>query len=341
MKKWLIWAAAALLASCGHKANYSGKDTYVIQGESSAFVDGQYMFVADATNWSYLDSAKIEGHAFYLESRNTGTGIAMLYMGENSASRSLQQISNYFFPETGYALVCDGLFVEGSPWNETYNRLLKLHRKDPEAWKAQTTELVKTNLNVLGCHYLDELRGVLAWDELKELTARFAPEMGNHPLFLYVKDKIDAIRADVGTTYYDLASEGADGDTLALHRVVDQDGTKYVLLDFWSTWCAPCRKELPYVKAAYGKYKDKGFDIYGVAFDNNRENWKKTLAQEGMEWHNVIAPFDRPFAQHPFWRAYGLRGIPDNLLINTSDGKIIARNLRGEALAKKLAELLD
>ena len=102
MKKWLIWAAAALLASCGHKANYSGKDTYVIQGESSAFVDGQYMFVADATNWSYLDSAKIEGHAFYLESRNTGTGIAMLYMGENSASRSLQQISNYFFPETGY-----------------------------------------------------------------------------------------------------------------------------------------------------------------------------------------------------------------------------------------------
>ena len=193
MKKWLIWAAAALLASCGHKANYSGKDTYVIQGESSAFVDGQYMFVADATNWSYLDSAKIEGHAFYLESRNTGTGIAMLYMGENSASRSLQQISNYFFPETGYALVCDGLFVEGSPWNETYNRLLKLHRKDPEAWKAQTTELVKTNLNVLGCHYLDELRGVLAWDELKELTARFAPEMGNHPLFLYVKDKIEHV----------------------------------------------------------------------------------------------------------------------------------------------------
>lgn len=339
---YLAVAALLLLGACGNPA----ADTYVVEGQNPAFVDGQYIFVADATDWTYLDSARIENHSFRLESRHTGTGIAMLYMGPSSDPRTQQQVSNWFFPEKGHTLTYhttpEGyILIEGSPMNQLCNRLSQLKDNNPAQWVAEARKAVAEHPDVQGCYYLDELRGYLSRTQLDSLLAVFPPENRQHPLYLQVKDKIEAIRTGVGDVYEDIAGPGPQGDTLTLDQTVGRKGTRYVLLDFWATWCGPCRKELPYVTAAYAQYKDKGFDIYGVAFENNRENWKNTLSKEGMAWDNILVSFDRPFAYHPLWRAYGLIGIPTNFLIDAATGKIIAKDLRGDSLTQKLAELLD
>ncbi len=341
MKEWSILGIAILLVSC------EAKNTYIIEGEDHAFENGQYMFVADATNWSLLDSARIENHTFRIESENIGTGIGMLYMGTSSDPRTQRQISNYFFLETGHTItyhhdtVSGFYLMEGSPMNEINNQLDRLYRDAPKDWQTMAQEVAEEHHDVLGIHFIDELRAFLSKNELQELIAGFPPEMREHPLFIKVEEKVNAVKAEVGTPYYDLRGTDIKGDSIFLGKIISRKETKYVLLDFWGTWCGPCRAELPNLKNTYEEYKDKGLEIFAVAFDNNRDVWEQTIVHEGLDWINIIASFDKPYSFHPFWRAYGLTGIPNNFLIDTSNGLIISKDLRGEDLRRELAELLD
>jgi peroxiredoxin len=114
---------------------------------------------------------------------------------------------------------------------------------------------------------------------------------------------------------------------------------KYVLLDFWASWCGPCRQENPNVVAAYNQYKDKGFTVLGVSLDQpgKKASWLKAIADDHLTWTHVS---DLKFWDNAVAKEYGIRGIPANFLIGP-DGKIIAKGLRGEALKEKLASLLD
>lgn len=112
---------------------------------------------------------------------------------------------------------------------------------------------------------------------------------------------------------------------------------KVVLLDFWASWCGPCRAEMPTVVAAYNKYKNKGFTVYSVSLDKTAENWTKSIQALGMTWENQVS--DLKFWDCAPAKAYGVNGIPAAFLIDR-DGKIIARDLRGSALDAKLAEVL-
>jgi peroxiredoxin len=137
----------------------------------------------------------------------------------------------------------------------------------------------------------------------------------------------------IGAVAPDLSFTSPDGKAIKLS---DLRG-KIVLVDFWASWCRPCRMENPNVVAAYNKFKDKGFTIYSVSLDQDGGRWKEAIQQDGLSWPNHVS--DLKGWQSEAARIYGVQGIPAQFLLD-KDGKIVAKNLRGEQLEQKLTELL-
>jgi thiol-disulfide isomerase/thioredoxin len=111
---------------------------------------------------------------------------------------------------------------------------------------------------------------------------------------------------------------------------------KIVLIDFWASWCGPCRRESPNVVKLYKQYKDKGFTVFSVSLDDDAAAWKKAIAADGLIWPNHVS--DLKGWETPMVQTYGISGIPHTVLID-KQGKIIATGLRGESLEQKLKEL--
>jgi peroxiredoxin len=111
---------------------------------------------------------------------------------------------------------------------------------------------------------------------------------------------------------------------------------KYVLIDFWAKWCGPCRQENPNVVKAYKRFKSKGFEVYGVSLDRNKEDWVKAIAEDGLTWTHVS---DLKYFECQAAKDYNINAIPLSILLDKT-GKIIAKNLRGAALEQKLEEVL-
>jgi peroxiredoxin len=136
----------------------------------------------------------------------------------------------------------------------------------------------------------------------------------------------------VGQPAPDFSQAQADGTPFSLSSLKG----KLVLIDFWASWCGPCRRENPNVVAVYNKYHDKGFEILGVSLDDNRDAWLKAIEDDGLVWNHVsdLKGWGNVVAEQ-----YGVKSIPHTVLVGT-DGVIIAKNLRGEALEAKIAEVL-
>lgn len=111
---------------------------------------------------------------------------------------------------------------------------------------------------------------------------------------------------------------------------------KYVLIDFWASWCGPCRRENPNVKRVYAEYKDKGFEIFGISLDNDKDRWLGAIKADGLEWHHVS---DLKGWQSEAAKLYQVHSIPQTILLD-KEGKIIAKGLRGEVLENELKRLL-
>jgi thiol-disulfide isomerase/thioredoxin len=108
-----------------------------------------------------------------------------------------------------------------------------------------------------------------------------------------------------------------------------------VLIDFWASWCRPCRMEMPNVKKAYAIYHPKGLEILGVSLDKTKDAWAGAIKQDGLTWKHVS---DLAFWNNAAAQLYGVSSIPYSVLVDR-DGKVIAKNLRGPALEAKLAEV--
>ena len=139
----------------------------------------------------------------------------------------------------------------------------------------------------------------------------------------------------VGSTFIDFEQNTPEGTPIRLSSFVGK--SKYVLLEFWASLCGPCRRENPNLVSLYAQYKNKGFEVFGVSHDISASGWKKAIIADKLPWPNVSV---LKGADNDVALIYGIYEIPTNFLIDPS-GKIIAKNLRGEDLRKKLKELFD
>ena len=166
----------------------------------------------------------------------------------------------------------------------------------------------------------------------------------SHPIAKALKDELgaqiaaeEAARAEankiLGQKFTDFEQADPQGKNHKLSEYVGQG--KWVLVDFWASWCGPCRAEMPNVVEAYNKYHDKGFDIVGISYDSKHDAWVKAIDELKMPWTHLS---DLKGWENVSSDLYGIKAIPANLLINP-EGTIEARDLRGEALQQKLAEI--
>ncbi|WP_157530738.1 TlpA disulfide reductase family protein [Hymenobacter norwichensis] len=145
--------------------------------------------------------------------------------------------------------------------------------------------------------------------------------------------KLEPMRSTaVGVQAPEINLSAPDGKALPLSSLRG----KYVLIDFWASWCGPCRRENPNVVKAYNKYKGKGFEIYGVSFDQDRDKWLKAIQADGLIWKHVS---DLKGWESAAGQTYSIKSIPASILLDPQ-GRIIGKNLRGEALEAKLASVM-
>lgn len=134
-----------------------------------------------------------------------------------------------------------------------------------------------------------------------------------------------------GTVVPDFKVKDKSGKEVALSTL--RQGKKYVLIDFWASWCNPCRKEIPNLKKLYAQYSEKGFEIVSISIDQKKADWEKALKEEGLPWPNFLD-------ETGVAALYKVKFVPTMYLI-TADGVMVGENLRGEALAEKLKELFQ
>ena len=230
--------------------------------------------------------------------------------------------------------------AKGSDNAEVYRKYTNLvadalvDQQKQQALAQQMEQLLSENANVLMSAFLVTYFES-AFEQYAGLYKAIRDALiGTYPENDFVRHLDSKLRASIvaGMDAPDIALPDRDGQT---RRLSDLRG-KVVIIDFWASWCRPCRMENPNVVNVYKRYKDKGFEIFSVSLDNNRDALLKAIEVDGLVWPNHVS--DLRGWSSAGGRLYGISSIPATVLVGP-DGKVLARNLRGAELERKLAEI--
>lgn len=166
-------------------------------------------------------------------------------------------------------------------------------------------------------------------EEQKKWYESFPENVKNSYYGRLVKEELYPV-GSIGQKVPEFTVINKDGKEINLNELIQ--GKQYILIDFWASWCAPCRKEIPNLKKQYDLYRDKGFEIISISIDKDSKAWEKALQEEKLPWLNFIDNND------DIATLYKVKAVPTMYLID-QDGTMVAENTRGKELEKKLAEL--
>ena len=362
MKKivYLFAAGTMAMAAC------TSEPSYKISGTIEGATDGEYVYLQEAKGRELvkLDSAVVTAGAFTFEGRQD-VAVNRLITYNAEGKRKMAD----FFLENGNITIALGEenSVSGTANNDIYQTYKKeagvlnkemraLYQKSKEEGltEEQKAEIEKQyeelsnkmdalNFNTIDANITNAV-GIHLWpansysmelDQLKGLAAKVPAEFQSNERIANLLKRIEILeKTAVGQKFTDFSLPDPEGNIIKLSDVIAKN--KYTLIDFWASWCGPCRAEMPNVVAAYKEYNKKGFGIVGVSLDSDAAKWKDAIKTLNMTWTHMS---DVKGWQCEGAALYGVNSIPATVLV-AQDGTIIARNLRGEAIKEKLAELL-
>ena len=366
MKKLTVLFAAfcaVLSVSCTQE----GKK-YVVKG--TAPEEGAVVYLVDQTTTEPVDSAVVTDGAFAFKGRAAENA----FMGVRYADRKVSRwVSSFFNDGTPVTVNFADSTVAGSDLNSRLSQyrldlakceaeLTRLSREFgrlPEEERAAKREeysaaykkmtdayksAIEDNMdNLIPVAFVGAMADVLGKEKYDEILAS-GSAIATHPYVVEFQRKQEEAaakrkeieekkKAVVGQRFLDLQEPDPDGN---MHSLSEYAGKgKWVLVDFWASWCGPCKREMPNVVAAYKKYHAKGFEIVGLSFDRDKEAWVKAIAEWKMPWIHLS---DLKYWDTVAHEVYTVNAIPDNILIDP-EGTVVARDLRGSDLEAKLAEV--
>lgn len=370
MKRILFFAlATVLLASCG------GKDSYKIKGEIDGVEDGTMVVlsVLDYFGLNELDSAVVKGGKFTIKGQTDTAQVAVLTYELDESLRGCQlflergEIEVYIDAEAGEQ------HLAGTPNNEAFQKFyddsevfndeaMELEEKIritlasqgdaselydqmgdlQERFSALLAQSIVDNADkVYGYQQLMDNYSIFEPEDVMRMLEKLAPTFGQDIMFNQLTSVINSqLATSLGHPFVDfdafLLDKKYGFDAKA--KLSDYIGkNKVVLLDFWASWCTPCINEIPNLKAAYKKFKSKGFEIVSVSVDDGTEEWIQAVKDNGMNWVQLWNGEDM---QNSAAVKYSITAIPSTFLID-AEGTIIGRNLRDKEVEAALEDYFN
>jgi len=362
MKKYLfILFVGAMLASCT-----GNKDQFTIKGKVNGVDSGMiYLQKFDVDQWVKVDSSKLEKGEFSFKGSSALPEMWHIVMDEKQIMLPVF-VENAGIKVEIYVDSLDKSLITGSPSHDIYQKYLTMNEsvykkmdENTMEWKKakdandsatmkrtdsvsneldkemkkQLQDFAKANNKTVVSPYL-VVRNSWQFElpDLEELLAAMDTSLNGSQYVQALKKRIEILkRVEIGQMAPDFTLNDTTGAPVALSSLKG----KVLLVDFWASWCSPCRAENPNVVRAFQAYHKKGFDVLGCSFDQNREKWLKAIKNDKLTWTNVS---DLKGWGNAAGKLYGINSIPANVLLD-KDQKIIGRNLRGEELMKKLEEI--